>query len=125
MRKSTIAVIVVIIVIVLSLGIYFALFSTPPSSTKLDSFAQCISEKGATMYGAYWCTHCQAEKKLFGSSFQYVNYVECDPNGENAQPQLCQKAGIDGYPTWVINGTKYEDEQSFQQLARATGCPAP
>ena len=29
------------------------------------------------MYGAYWCPHCQAQKKVFGESFQYVPYVEC------------------------------------------------
>ena len=34
--------------------------------------AKSLKEKGAVMYGAYWCPHCKAEKARFGTSFQYV-----------------------------------------------------
>jgi len=86
----------------------------------LDKFAKCISEKGATMYGAEWCGHCQNQKKMFGDSFKYVNYVECpDPNNQ----ALCEQKGITGYPTWIINGLPYAGEQSFEKLSELTGCP--
>jgi len=82
-----------------------------------DSFAQCLTEKGAAMYGADWCTHCQEQKKMFGSSFKYVDYVNCDFNeGE------CIKKGIKGYPTWIINETDYRGVQSLQKLGYLTGC---
>ena len=32
----------------------------------LNAFAQCLSEKAVTMYGADWCPHCQNEKNAFG-----------------------------------------------------------
>ena len=54
------------------------------------------------MYGAEWCSHCKNQKKLFGNSFQYVNYVDCDKNSKE-----CKEAGISGYPTWKVNGQNY------------------
>lgn len=84
---------------------------------KYDSFAKCLSEKGAKMYGTDWCSHCKAQKKLFGNSFQYVNYVDCDWNKDE-----CLKAGIQGYPTWIIDNKMYTSEQSLERLASLTGC---
>jgi hypothetical protein len=43
--------------------------------------------------------------------------VECHPQGQNAQPQACQAAGIEGFPTWEINGQKYTGEKTLQELA--------
>jgi len=96
--------------------------SVIPQQSNYDDFAKCLTEKGATLYGAYWCPHCNNQKKLFGSSLKYLNYVECDPNGENAKPELCKQNNITGYPTWIINGTHYEGEQPLQQLSSLTGC---
>ena len=67
---------------------------------KTSSLADCLTEKGVKMYGAYWCGHCSNQKKLFGKSFDYVDYIECDARGNNAQPQLCEAKGIEGFPTW-------------------------
>lgn len=88
-----------------------------------DDFAKCLTDSGAKFYGAYWCPHCSNQKELFGSSIKYVNYIECDPRGNNAQPQACESAGITGYPTWVFaDGSRGSGEQSLQQLAIKTGC---
>jgi len=73
------------------------------------------------MYGAYWCPHCAEQKKLFGSAFDYVNYVECDPKGKDANPALCQQKGIGGFPTWEIGNDLYEGTRSLQELARLSG----
>lgn len=82
-----------------------------------DTLANCLSEKGAVMYGTEWCPHCQEQKARFGESFKFVNYVDCDyQRGE------CQEAGIRGYPTWVINGGKYPGVQSLEKLAGLSGC---
>ena len=34
-----------------------------------DGFAQCVSDSGARMWGAWWCPHCENQKELFGNSF--------------------------------------------------------
>lgn len=84
---------------------------------KYDAFAQCLTEKGAAMYGTEWCSHCQNQKKTFGSSFQYIDYVNCDFNRDE-----CLRNGIKSYPTWVINETKYSGEQPLFRLASLTNC---
>lgn len=88
--------------------------------TDYGEFAKCLSEKGAVMYGAYWCSHCQAQKADFGDSFQYVSYVEC-----SEYPDECTEKGIQGFPTWIINGGKYEGVQQLSRLAALTGCELP
>jgi glutaredoxin len=79
--------------------------------------ANHLDETGATMYGAYWCPHCSDQKEMFGSAIDQVPYVECAADGENAQPQLCQEKGIQGYPTWEIDGEFYPGTRSLEQLA--------
>jgi uncharacterized membrane protein/glutaredoxin len=100
-------------------------FFAVPQQSKYDNFAKCLTEKGATLYGTYWCPHCANQKKLFGLSIKYVNYVECDPKGDNAKPELCEQNNIRGYPTWIINETHYEGEQSLERLSSLTGCSLP
>lgn len=91
-----------------------------------DSFAQCITDSGTKMYGAYWCPHCQEQKKLFGSSWDKVNYVECAIPNSNQQTQACITAGIKSYPTWVFpDGKSISAELSLEQLSTFTGCELP
>ncbi len=86
---------------------------------ELDSFAGCLAEKGAVMYGAAWCPHCQNEKKAFGSSFKFIPYVECPD-----EPQKRLAVGIKGYPTWIFSdGRKFEGEQGLNKLSEISGCP--
>ena len=48
--------------------------STP--TVNYDALATCLKDKGAVFYGAFWCPHCQAQKKEFGSSAKLLPYVE-------------------------------------------------
>ncbi len=86
----------------------------------LDNFAKCLTEKGTVMYGAYWCPHCKSQKELFGESFKYIHYVECDLGGK--QNPECVEAGIEGYPTWIYNNEKKPGELSLSELSEWTGC---
>lgn len=85
-------------------------------SGEYDDLAKWLTKEGVTMYGTEWCSHCQNQKEEFGSSFQYIDYVDCDRSQE-----VCSAAGVRGYPTWKINGELYPGEQSLDQLARLTG----
>jgi hypothetical protein len=89
---------------------------------KYDDFAKCLTEEGFVEYGAFWCSNCAEQKKLFGKSFEFINYIECDPRGNNAKPELCQKEKITRYPTWIINNTKLEEVTSLERLAEKSGC---
>ncbi|MFA6436221.1 MAG: hypothetical protein WCW30_03755 [Candidatus Gracilibacteria bacterium] len=100
--------------------------TTGDNNGAIDSFAKCLTDNGMAFYGAYWCPHCQDQKKMFGDAFQYVNYVECDAGGENAQPEACVAAGIQYYPTWINAAGEMENgAQSFDGLAAMSGCTAP
>jgi len=121
-RRATKYIIATVISIVLVGIITFIFLSASSKAGPYDAFAQCLTEKHVVMYGAYWCPHCANQKKMFGSSFRYVIYVECDSKGKGAQPELCLRKGIDGYPTWEINGEMISGEVPLVDLARKSGC---
>lgn len=82
-----------------------------------DAFAACLTEKGVTMYGSESCGHCKNQKRIFGDSFKYVNYINC-----NQDRSICSQAGIPGYPTWKIDGKNYPGMQPLERLASLSGC---
>lgn len=107
--------------VVLVLAFRFVIKRPGASAEALDTFAQCLAQRGATMYGAYWCPHCQNEKQAFGNSFRFVSYVEC-----SAESKRCLDAGVKGYPTWIFaDGRKFEGEQGIEKLSQESGCPLP
>ena len=88
-----------------------------------DEFAQCLTQNGVAMYGAWWCPHCQNQKKLFGTAFDFVKYIECSPGQSRTMTQECVDAGIEGYPTWKLaDGTKLSGEQMLETLAEKSAC---
>ncbi|MEM9815336.1 MAG: vitamin K epoxide reductase family protein [Cyanobacteria bacterium P01_D01_bin.6] len=90
------------------------------------ALAQHLTAIGAIKYGAWWCPHCHAQQTLFGQqAFDYVTYVECDVEGIDPQPQVCQAAGVQSYPTWEINGETYAGVQSLEFLAELSGYSGP
>ena len=104
----------------------------PPPAVQTESsaseiaLAKHLSAIGATKYGAWWCPHCHAQQTLFGKqAFEHVTYVECDAEGVDPQPNACQAAGVQSYPTWEINGQTYAGVQSLQSLAAASGYTGP
>ena len=94
--------------------------------TKYDVFAQCIKDSGATFYGAFWCSHCQAQKKMFGSSAKLLPYVECSQASGQGQLQVCIDKNIEGYPTWEFADlSRLSGEVSLEVLSEKTACPLP
>ncbi len=79
--------------------------------------ARHLREQGVVMYGAYWCPHCIEQKALFGDAAKDIPYVECAADGINGRPDLCEKAGVKAFPTWVMGTERREGTQSLQALA--------
>ena len=95
---------------------------TQPSSPAAIALAEHLAGSNAVMYGAYWCPHCQEQKKLFGAEgAEIIPYIECDADGKDAQPEKCRAAQIDGFPTWIVNGEILSGTQSLEALAEASG----
>jgi uncharacterized membrane protein/glutaredoxin len=90
------------------------------------ALAQHLKQTGAVFYGAYWCPHCHDQKQLFGKeAIKDIPYVECDPQGVNPQTDRCKAAGVQGFPTWVINGKTVRGTQSLPELAQLSGYKGP
>ncbi len=114
------------LIVVVSLG-YWVYDKQKPG--QLDIFAQCLGEKSAKFYGAFWCPHCQAQKALFGNSKDKLPYVECSTPDGQGQTEECKNKNITGYPTWEFAvGTSTEmssGEKTLKELSEKTGCQLP
>ena len=99
---------------------------SPKASPEEIAFAKCITDEGAVMFGAYWCSHCKSQKKAFGESFSEINYIECSLPGGEGQTEICNQAKIESYPTWEFaDGSRVNGEMSFGQLSAKTACKLP
>ncbi len=99
--------------------LFFVGCSQQNPSINLDTFAQCLTDQGAIMYGSETCPHCQSQKEMFGESFKKINYVECTKEFER-----CSKL------TWVPtrefkDGSQVQWLQPLATLASKTTCTLP
>ncbi|KAI8536911.1 hypothetical protein RHMOL_Rhmol10G0293700 [Rhododendron molle] len=98
---------------------------TRESSPLTLALAKHLNSIGAKMYGAFWCSHCQEQKQMFGrEAAKLLDYVECFPDGYRKGIKIakaCADARIEGFPTWVINGEVLSGEQELAELARVSG----
>ena len=116
MKKTK--VIFIISVLIISVILVGCSSTGPP-----ETFAKCLTEGGIKIFGAYWCPNCITQKKMFGDSWEYVNYIECSLPGGKGQTQYCKQAGIEGYPTWEFeDGTRRSGVIQLEELSSITGC---
>lgn len=120
------------VIIILIVGVITLMFLRSKTSTeiveagKYDQFAACLKEKGAVFYGAFWCPHCQKQKKLFGSSAKLLPYVECSTADASSQIQICKDKKVESYPTWEFrDSSRITGEVTLEELAQKTGCVLP
>ena len=94
------------------------------SSDRALAIGKRLQEKGAKMYGAYWCSHCNNQKQELGYEVvkekQMFTYIECDKEGLDNKYSLCKanKKNIPGFPTWEISGEYFPGEQSLDELEK-------
>lgn len=103
------------ILIIAALGTLVYLMGSAPG--QYDSFARCLSSKGAVIYGNDYCDYTKQQMGMFGNSFGKLNYVKCAEN-----EALCQSKGVSITPTWEINGQMYQGVQAFDKLSNVSGC---
>jgi len=106
-----------LLIIILLMSSLF-LVSCGPSQAQLEKFATCLTERGATLYGASGCPHCQDQKKEFGEAFSKINYVEC-----STEEKKCNDEEIQYLPTWKFaDKTHLTGVLKFSDLEEKTGC---
>ncbi|MDO8482528.1 MAG: hypothetical protein Q7S86_01765 [bacterium] len=123
-NKKTLMFGITALIAVIVLLVYASRVSSGPG--KLDGFAQCLKDKGALFYGAFWCSHCQNQKALFGSSKKYLPYIECSTPNAKGQLPICIDNKIASFPTWVFpDMSTTTGEISLAVLSEKTGCALP
>lgn len=118
-----------VIFLIVVVGGIVVLGSNNTRGQELIPFAQCLVDKEAKFYGAFWCPHCRDQKAMFGKAASSLPYTECStPDGQN-QLQVCTDAGVKRYPTWSFKNSSstelVEGAQTLEQLAVKTGCVLP
>lgn len=127
----------------LGLGLLFAVIVTvlsggclvlrPPPAVKAPpprdpvALAQCLRERHYLVYGAWWCGHCDDQKKIFGvAGLPALNYTECYPDKGTDETPECQAMKFAKFPTWVLpDGRRISHFLTLDQLAALSGCPWP
>jgi|SRR3989338_1110711 len=98
-------------IFILAIAVFGYNFFQSKKPGYLDGFAQCLTEKGAVMYGASFCKYTHGQKGMFGNS---VNFLDIRDFTEDQNVRVT--------PTWKINGEYYENVQSLDRLSLVTGC---
>ena len=93
--------------------------SPSPSDGILDEFATCIKDVWIRVYVMDGCWHCINQEKMFGSSFNKLNVINC-----SSEAKRCGM--IQWTPTWVLpNADQLPGVQSLEKLSEISGCELP
>ena len=116
----------VTVLIALILVIIFGpiVFKTIPAESPYVSFAQCLSDKGAQFYGAFWCPHCATQKAEFKGADDEIPYIECSTPSRDLSP-TCLEEEIKSFPTWKYNNRVCPGFLGLEELSVLTGCELP
>jgi hypothetical protein len=125
--KKTVGTSIIIIVVIAVIGIIVnAIINESKKPGEYDEFATCISDSGATFFGAFWCPHCIDQKRGFGKSEKLLSYVECSQPNRQGQLQVCIDEKIESYPTWEFaDGERLTGLIPMDVLAEKTSCELP
>ncbi|EKE25817.1 MAG: hypothetical protein ACD_5C00029G0004 [uncultured bacterium] len=125
-KQTNITIWIIAIFLIAVVASFFIPGKSQDQPKNLDSLAQCLKDKGAKFYGAFWCSHCNNQKKAFGDSQKLLPYIECSTPDGKGQTKECQDANIDGYPTWTFpDGSRQSGDIPLPTLAEKTGCQLP
>jgi uncharacterized membrane protein len=110
------------LVVIIALHLHYAGYWGKTAAAEdpwIRGLAAHLTRIDAKFYGASWCPHCKQQKDMFGASADRLPYIECSPGGPRAPvAQTCKESRIESYPTWIINGQRYDGTQTLQALAQ-------
>ena len=78
-------------------------------SNERSQTATCLSKLGVEFYGSPLCAECESQKKVLGSTFSRIEYIDCGQNKE-----LCPN--IKEIPAWYINKEIYYGLKTLDEL---------
>lgn len=114
-RKNNSLITIAIILAVILLAIVIIAFQNPePEPNNIEEITKCLGSK-TTLYTQLGCHACEAQEKIFGENYQYLNVIDCFHEREKC-------SGIQYTPTWKINNRDYTGVKDIQFLQNLTGC---
>lgn len=105
-----------IVIAIVVLVVYFSFFRDNNQPGPGKEITQCIASK-SVIYISTGCHACEAQEKLFGDDFRYLDIVDCFIEGEK-----CGRENVTRVPIWIINGNRYSGVQPIEKLINLTGC---
>jgi uncharacterized membrane protein len=111
--------------VVISGVVFFAQTGTVVKEDHSD-LVKYMNEQGWTYYKSYTCSNCRRQEKLLGQAYEFVNSVECHPDGPDGNSELCLEKGIDKTPTWILERDgeevmRLEGLQPIEKLTEVSG----
>lgn len=113
--------------VVISGVIYFSQTSTY-EKVDYSELVACLNEKGVVYYKSVRCSNCRRQEMMLGEAYKKLNSIECHPDGENPQVELCLSKKIDKTPTFILEPNNNEIKrlvglQQIKDLADFASCP--
>ena len=93
---------IAIISILATVFLLYGIDNREETTVASNELSQCLAEKGAEFFGAFWCPHCARQKSYFGRFSKQLPYIECS-NSDKSQTQVCIDENIRSYPTWKFS----------------------
>ncbi|KKU16098.1 MAG: hypothetical protein UX24_C0021G0001 [Candidatus Giovannonibacteria bacterium GW2011_GWB1_45_9b] len=94
-----------------------------------SNFIQCLNSKGVVYYKSVRCSTCRRQEMILGEAYKKLNSIECHPDGENPQPELCLSKKITKTPTFLMESgvteiKRIEGLQQIKDLSAFANCAA-
>lgn len=103
---------------VLSFGLsYLTGMDIFEDKSEIDLFAECLDEGGIILYIMGGDSYSESQKNEFKDSVKYLKIIDC-----LEQPEICQGAGIEGFPAWVIDGKVNYGNKNLDQISKISEC---
>ena len=113
-NKKGIIIFTLLVILVITIVTVILFMKNTPKTEK--EIIECIASK-SYLYVSKLCPHCADQKQILGSNILYFNMTDCFVNFDR-----CSAAGIEGYPTWIIDNKKYLGVRTIEELKTISNC---
>lgn len=104
----------------------FTLWQEYRERERFRPLAECLTEKGVTLYGLFWNEQTIRQREFFGSGAELIPYTECSSDDGQRILDECRAAHISVFPLWKFRaGDEQTGPLSIEAIADKTGCPLP
>ncbi len=84
----------------------------------LSNLVANLKTTGVIAYGFNSNAETKRQLAIFGQAISNLDYVECDSQVANSNPDECIARGISDYPTWVKGDQKFVGFKTLEDLEK-------